>query len=115
MGKIIVVLDVKDEAYVDRHGVVYNLTQSYSNDELVVEDSFDYPFDGVFRSDYLSVLQDVEVVLSDLTDYRARLTEEQIWEITKEVADEISKGLVAEETNNTIVDVAKRLFGLKEE
>jgi hypothetical protein len=115
MSKVILVIDVKDKD-IDKHGIKFAMEQGYSSDELVVEEAIDYPFDDVFRTDYLSVLQDTEVVLSSVYGEKYnKITKEQLLQITKEVADEISEGLVAEETNNVITDTAKRILKIKED
>jgi predicted secreted protein len=110
MSKVILVIDIKDEEWINKDGLKFAIGEAYSPEELTVEEAMEYPFDGVFRSDYLSMYHDVECLIS--SEYgELNLNKEQIAEIAKSTADKVAEGYVAEEVNNTIVECLEDLVG----
>jgi len=109
MAKAILVIDIKNKG-INLEDVKYAIDYAFSPDDLVVEDAMDYPFEGTFRSDYLSVLHDTECLLS--SNYGDReFTKEEISTIAMNTADKVCEGYVAEEVNNTIEECLNELVG----
>jgi hypothetical protein len=113
MSKVLLVLDINDESGIELEGLKFAIEQAFSPEDLKVDDAYLYPFEGSFRADYISVLQDTHVVLTG--NYDREFTEEEIVQVASIVADRISEGIVAEETNNAIAEVVEELFGQENE
>ena len=103
MAKVVLVLDVKDEN-IDKHGLKYAVDSAFSPSEVVVEEALDYPFKGPFRTDYLAILDDVEVTLSNNFNDELNVTDEQIAEITAGATDRLNENACAEIITETILD-----------
>jgi hypothetical protein len=110
MSKVVLVIDIKDEEFINKDGLKFAIGESYSPEELTVEEAMEYPFDGVFRSDYLSMYHDVETLISNEFG-ELKLNKEQIAEIAKMVADKTAEGYIAEEVNGTIIECLDELIG----